>query len=261
MLVFSLFFMLLALKLVSAADDLYWVDSSCPGGVQSAINEALLMAKGSLPSLESPDRDYDVELLFGDNSRKTTAKVRDILLGIANLRLGSPDTARIGIFCDNDNRWTDDIPKYPDNGQVPELQRAYLDPSTGSIRIGPPRCRFDPGYLAGVTYTNGRRTRTSITICDQYLTAQSVFTYEEIGIGKLDGESIDTTLLSIVILHELTHMHSFDLDDEAYGWVQCLDLSTEEALRNADSYALWSLLCYLLDNGMWVENDTGIIHL
>ncbi|KAL5333501.1 hypothetical protein BJX70DRAFT_380757 [Aspergillus crustosus] len=112
--------------------------------------------------------------------------------------------------------------------------------------------------------SNRARTKSSITICEHYIQSYSVMTYQDLGLTKLAGESIDWTLLSVLLLHEvsrvdLTYTNVLEGVDMAYGWAQCRTLSTADALWNADTYATWGFFSFLQDNGYSVDDATSRI--
>ncbi|KAL9624844.1 MAG: hypothetical protein Q9160_000890 [Pyrenula sp. 1 TL-2023] len=74
---------------------------------------------------------------------------------------------------------------------------------------------------------------------------------EDAGIGAF------AVMTSVVVMHELTHLPGFDIEDQvspshppdrAYGWDDSIDLhSADLSLNNADNYAFFALLAVLMD--------------
>src|SRR5712692_7652635 len=82
---------------------------------------------------------------------------------------------------------------------------------------------FDPGCATGLHLAYQTGIKKKVVICDGYF-------------GK------DQTAQTYILFHELTHEFATDVQDLGYGSDRIFSyLTPDEAIHNADSYALFAL--------------------
>jgi hypothetical protein len=225
-LVFALFTPSLALN--------YYIDSSCLPypAVSRALPEALNMAGRSDARLGANDADIQAafQRVYNTNTGDAASvkTVRDMMSGISQLTATTDrDGADVRIYCDEDTRWRLQADRTR-NGNLlpnPNSQRApadqsWVDSVNGIFYKGPPGCK-DAGTIAEVfpwqrytpRYAAQNPARATMTLCKPYVNA-AIASVEEQGNRdfskvKLTQSALDA-LLSVTILHEMTHLPAYN---------------------------------------------------
>lgn len=283
---FDLFLVLFLAHQCSALT--YWLDGSCNGyaGVRPAITEALKMFSRGDHRL-GDSKDADIAIAFQrvysapTSDAASVATVRNIMGGLSNLmEVTTRSTSDVRIYCDQDARWS----LYPDrkdlpagstaNSQLPADKQRWVDLTNRMTYRGPPGCK-DGDTIAEVfplplSKSNGESAnRATMTLCQPYINPPNgIVTIE--GQGNKDFTNIKLTedgmeeLLSVTLVHELTHIPAYDskcscsiskrllskctfayygvADDVdknnigAYGWENIIKKSTADAIKNAENY-------------------------
>jgi hypothetical protein len=213
----------------------YYIDASCDPAiypnVQPALEEALSMAQAADGQLGN-SRNLAIRPAFRAAFSASTlqlrpvSEVRRILGGIKDMtqtyNLFSSD---VRFYCDQDVRWTlqpDQVlpnppPEYTPNSLRVAENQTWVDLTNAIFTTGTPGCKrrrtIGQTYYISANIPAQRAGRATISLCRPYIAANGLTKYFTLSqVNLLPRTKLDDlgTLLSVTVLHELTHIPRFD---------------------------------------------------